>query len=380
MTASPTSLPVHPPIGAADVEPIVTVVIPTYNRAGLVEQAIDSVLAQTQARADIIVVDDGSVDETATRLRRYADRITYVQTDHGGPAHARNVGMRLARGRYVAFLDSDDLYYPYKLALQVRLMEQHPDIGMTYSEFSAFDDTGLVEERHLRTYHESGFRAMGHGYDELFGDSVGLVEAGLLGGLSITQASTAGRRAYFGNIFDTYLLRTVVFTNSMLFRRDLLEDVGFQDESFRLFEDLDFALRICRRHRVCFLDIPTYQLRYHDGQLSTGARRDGKYIWIRKQQSLLKVVRHRALADPDYYRRHRLRVDQRLAHLHRAVAIPLLLFSGGTASTRTRYARRARPYLAGCRTYGHAETALWILSYAPGPLRRLGATVSLKAP
>ena len=92
--------------------PRVSVVIPTYNRGNLIGQAIDSVLAQSYSDFEIIVSDDGSTDDTAARVARYGDRVRYVRTANGGVAHARNVGTREARGDYLAYLDSDDRYYP----------------------------------------------------------------------------------------------------------------------------------------------------------------------------------------------------------------------------------------------------------------------------
>ena len=353
----------------------ITVVIPTFNRAGMVEQAVASVLAQTLQPVEVIVVDDGSTDDTPQRLAGFDSRVSYLREEHHGQGHARNIGMRLARGEYLAFLDSDDLYHPYKLELQARVLDAFPEVSMTYSEFSAFDEAGLDAAWQLRTYHESAFRGAPAGYDHLFETSIDLEDSGLLRGLPIDTALTAGRRAYFGNIFDAYLLRTIVFTNSMMFRRAVLADIGLQNESLRLFEEFDFALRLCRRHKVCFVDVPTYRLRYHPRQLSTTRKANGKYVWIRKQQSLLHVTRRHALANRDGNGLRRASVDERLAHLHRAVAVPLMLFDGGTAATRKRFARRARKYLARCADLGHPEPGLLWLSHLPGPLRRLGVTL-----
>jgi hypothetical protein len=133
-------------------------------------------------------------------------------------------------------------------------------------------------------------------------------------------------------------------------------------------------LRIARKHRVCFVDVPAYKLRYHDGQISTTARPDGRYVWVRKQQILLRVVKRQALQDLTYYERHRARIDQHLAHLHRAVAVPLMLSQPRARSSR-RSVRAARTYLTRCSRLGHPQRALWLLTFAPGPLRRLGTSL-----
>ncbi|MBX3703129.1 MAG: glycosyltransferase family 2 protein, partial [Steroidobacteraceae bacterium] len=90
----------------------VSVVIPTYNRAAYIRQAIDSVLQQTMTDFEIIVVDDGSTDDTREVVAGYGERIRYLRTANGGPARARNAGMAEARGQYIAWLDSDDTYHP----------------------------------------------------------------------------------------------------------------------------------------------------------------------------------------------------------------------------------------------------------------------------
>ncbi|HPI71773.1 MAG TPA: glycosyltransferase family 2 protein [bacterium] len=105
--------------------PLVSVVIPTFNRADLLPAAIDSVLGQTYERLEILVVDDGSTDHTMEVLRPYADRIRVIAGEHRGPSAARNLGMRAATGEYLCFLDSDDVYYPYKVQAQVEQMSAH---------------------------------------------------------------------------------------------------------------------------------------------------------------------------------------------------------------------------------------------------------------
>jgi glycosyltransferase involved in cell wall biosynthesis len=357
--------------------PRVSVVIPTYNRADYVVQAIDSVLEQSLQGSEIIVVDDGSTDDTEARMRAFGDRVVYVKTQNGGSGHARNVGMLRATGEYIAYLDSDDLYNPYKLELQMRVLDRFPDVGMVYSEVSGFQDDRVIEEYHLQKYHSSAFRNPRLTYDRIFSRSMTIGEAGVLpDGLAREKPALAARRAYFGRIFDVYLLNLVVFTNSIMMRRSVVPVVGLRDESVTFWEEMEFALRICRTQQVCFLDVPTYKLRYHPGQLSTTHRVDGNYIWIRKQQSLLRVIKRHSLADPVYYASHRARIDRHLARLHRAVAVPLMIFPGPSSRNRN-YVRRARRYLAGCRRYGRREAALSVISYMPGPLRHV-ATAALE--
>ena len=120
--------------------PRVSAIIPTYNYARYVAAAIKSVLAQSFKDLEIVVVDDGSTDETTETLRPFAERIRYIPQVHRGLAAARNVGIRVARGRYLAFLDSDDFWLPDKVSMQVARLDAEPAVGVVYCEAVLFDE------------------------------------------------------------------------------------------------------------------------------------------------------------------------------------------------------------------------------------------------
>ncbi len=125
--------------------PSVSVIIPTYNRRAYVQEAIESVLAQTYTDYEIIVIDDGSTDGTAEALReQYGDRIRYEWQENQGVSAARNHGIELACGKYIAFLDSDDLWCPEKLEKQIAYLERHPSTGMVFSEAWVIDSKGTL--------------------------------------------------------------------------------------------------------------------------------------------------------------------------------------------------------------------------------------------
>ncbi len=132
--------------------PLVTVLIDTYNYGQYIEEAVGSVLAQDfpAEQREILVVDDGSTDDTAERLRRFGDAITYLRKPNGGQASAFNFGLEKARGKLVAFLDADDYWLPGKLRRIVETFGEHRDAGMVYHAFrqldsraGAFQDGGL---------------------------------------------------------------------------------------------------------------------------------------------------------------------------------------------------------------------------------------------
>ena len=108
--------------------PTISVVIPTYNRAGRLTRAIDSVLAQSRPVDEIIVVDDGSADETATVVQAYGPPVRYIWQENTGPAAARNRGIAEARGTWIAFLDSDDRWFPDKMARQMAVLDAYPQL------------------------------------------------------------------------------------------------------------------------------------------------------------------------------------------------------------------------------------------------------------
>src|SRR6056297_1237246 len=123
--------------------PKISVVIPTYNRAKFITTAINSVLDQTYRDFEIIVVDDGSTDQTQEKLESYGGRITnHSYTPNRGVSYARNRGIELARGEYIAFLDSDDYWKPEKLQKQFEFFQLHPDYSVvaTQSLIHLIDD------------------------------------------------------------------------------------------------------------------------------------------------------------------------------------------------------------------------------------------------
>src|SRR5258707_3117748 len=139
--------------------PVVTVLITTYNYGRFLEEAIESVVSQDypQERVQIVVVDDGSTDDTAERVKRYESRIEYFYQANGGQASALNLGMAKARGEIVALLDADDLFLPGKLTRVAEAFARHPSAGMVYHRLQEWhmesgerrqDNRALVSERH----------------------------------------------------------------------------------------------------------------------------------------------------------------------------------------------------------------------------------------
>jgi glycosyltransferase involved in cell wall biosynthesis len=119
----------------------ISIIIPTYNAGQYIEQALASVFAQSFQDFEVIIIDDGSTDDTAQKVKALDDtRIFYVYKENQGPAAARNYGLNLVRGEYIAFLDVDDLWYPHKLEMHLNLMRNSPLMGMSFSWFKILFD------------------------------------------------------------------------------------------------------------------------------------------------------------------------------------------------------------------------------------------------
>jgi glycosyltransferase involved in cell wall biosynthesis len=338
----------------ADQAKKVSVIIPTYNRETYISQAIESVIDQTYKDIEIIVVDDGSTDGTFQKIQPYEDSIHYIYTENGGPSHARNVGLKNATGDYIAFLDSDDLYYPDKIELQVEFLERFQEIAMVCTEFSGFDDEGYWDECHLKKYHGPAYKNMSYG--EIYSESY------TLDSLGMESTRWRGKKAYIGNVFDTYLNNIIISTNTIMFRKGVLDSVGLFDKRFHLLEEYHFVLKICKHYKIAFLDVPTFKLRYHSDQISE-ANRESIEVVITKQSNMVKIVEELGLNDDLYYSKHSDQVHKRLAVLNKSLAIPLMGKGNDPLAARLRLKSAAK--------YGHPEPLLWALTFLPYLPRRV---------
>jgi glycosyltransferase involved in cell wall biosynthesis len=193
--------------------PKVSVIIPTYNRAAMVREAIESVLAQSYADRELIVVDDGSTDGTEAGIASLIPQLTYIYQEHRGVSAARNRGASLARGEYLAFLDSDDLWLRDKLGRQMQFMESHPEALICYT-------------------------------DEIW----------IRRGVRVNPMKK--HKKHSGMIFSHCLPLCIISPSSALFARGLLEETGMFDETLAVCEDYDLWLRIAARYPVYLVDAP----------------------------------------------------------------------------------------------------------------------------
>lgn len=264
----------------AAIEPTVSVVIPTYNAAAYLSEAIESVLAQTYPAAEVIVIDDGSEDEAPKLAAAYAGRITYVRQERGGPSSARNAGILAARGEWVAFLDADDIWMPNFLKELLR------------AGTACAADLVFCDHQHLL-----------HG---LSGGPTLQERLGIKSRLRIL----APHRILL-NPFELLLdVGSYFATSAVLVRRGALLEVGLFDESLTSCEDLDLWLRLAATYRFCPVREVLMHRRIHGQNMSSDRRR-----MITTWAEVLDRAGRYAQMVPDGSRRQKLPWNQRAALL-----------------------------------------------------------------
>lgn len=284
-----------PPSTAAS--PTVSVVIPTYNRAGYLPEAIESLLGQLGPADEMIVVDDGSTDETPQVLARWEGRLRVVRTANGGLGAARNVGIAAARGEWIAFHDSDDVARPDRLAFQRAWVARRPDV-----------DAVLCNGEHMG------------------GSGVHVVPPALA---RHHQERLVGVRA----LFDGFPL----YFQGALVRRRAFAAAGSFDATLRVHTDLDYGYRLLHVARALFVDWPVFWYRWH-GTNITADRLAGREELARILARLLETAPD--VAGAIGRRRIRIRLARHYFRLART-----LLESGRSTDAReaAAHAKRLRP-------------------------------------
>jgi glycosyltransferase involved in cell wall biosynthesis len=231
--------------------PVVSVIIPTYNRWPMIAEAVESVLEQAYGSFEIIVVDDGSTDGTKERLKKYGSSVSVISRQRSGVAASRNYGVSIAQGRYMAFLDSDDLWLPQKLTIQTSFMAQHPEVEICQTE-----------------------------------------EIWIRHGAKVNPKAKHAKPS--GDIFRRSLDLCLVSPSAVMVTKDLLNQFGGFDESFPVCEDYDLWLRITKEHVIPLIPEPLVVKRGgHADQLSHSTWGVDRY----RVQSLRNLLRNGLLGE-----------------------------------------------------------------------------------
>jgi len=199
---------------------LVSVIIPAYNMADWTVEAVGSVLNQTYAPLEVIVVDDGSTDDTRRKLESFNGRVRYIYKENAGASSARNEGIRQARGRYIGLLDCDDLYLPDKARQSVQYLERHPRCGMVFTDIYFIDEGGKV---------------MGRGKSD--------------------------RRRCAGWVKEKLIVKNLIYNPSVLIRRECFDQAGLFAEDLFPPADWDMWLRISERYQIGYIGEPLSKYR-----------------------------------------------------------------------------------------------------------------------
>ncbi len=232
---------------------MISVIVPTYNRVHQLSRALDSILCQSCSPKEIIVVDDGSTDETSALMTSEYPEIVFIQQQNTGVSSARNVGIKRASGDWIAFLDSDDEWLPEKLEIQMKVLYENPEIKICHTN---------------EIWIRNGKRVNPKKKHEKFG----------------------------GWIFQKCLPLCCISPSSVIIHKSIFREIGLFDYSLPVCEDYDLWLRITARNSVLYIDEPLL-IKYggHEDQLS-------KKYWGMDRfriKSLEKIISSRVLSDLD---------------------------------------------------------------------------------
>lgn len=232
----------------------VTAAITTYNRAAFLPRTLESVFAQSRPADEVLVVDDGSTDDTAAVLADYGGRIRVVRQENGGRSAARNTAVLEARGDLISFLDSDDRWLPDKLARQAPVFEQQPRVGLVHGHVDLIDKDDRVLPEETERHHR------------------------------LFSAAHRNGATYAGYAFDCRC-----FSSALTARVEALRGIGLYDPSL-LLDDYDVYLRMALEWEITFLEGPAVALyRHHPEQMSTYELTMGQIQTAEKHLALLEA-------------------------------------------------------------------------------------------
>lgn len=219
---------------------LVSVIIPTFNRAHIIREAVESVLEQTYQPLEVIVVDDGSSDNTSEVLSRFGSAITVIRQKNAGPAAARNRGIAASNGAFVAFLDSDDLWVPAKIERQVALLDSLGEsVPCCLTNIRIEDSSRQTSSFQIAWMHPKSAEGL------------------------------------WLNVDEVLATRFVLFNQGVMIRRGALDKVGTFDEGLRLLEDLELSLRLSLEGSWAFISEPLVIWRETPGSCTQQARVEG---------------------------------------------------------------------------------------------------------
>lgn len=222
---------------------LVTIIIPAFNCASFIGNAIGSVLEQTYENYELIVVDDGSTDDTAKHVLKYKDKLQYIYQENGGVSKARNTGIKHSKGSYIAFLDADDVWEKNKLEVQMGFFQRHDEVNFIFCGFKQIKDKNILKDR---TYEDAFniFKEYRCDIRKFFEFNSSMIHC------------NSKIDFYWGNIYKHLFLGNFILPSSVIFKKDFLNEVGLLNEKYRVAEETEFFLRYSKHNRMGFINYP----------------------------------------------------------------------------------------------------------------------------
>lgn len=322
----------------------VSVIIPTFNRAALVQEAVESVLRQKGDFAlEVIVIDDGSTPETEQGLRRFGTAIRYVRQDNTGLNPARNHGLRLATGDYIALLDDDDVWLPGKTTVLLSALQRFPQAGFVHSNFTIWrphDDSRRTDG--LSSWFPRPFT-----WDEMYGEHIEMQCVG-----PAEREFGKSVAVYFGDVYYWSLFAPMVLPSTAIVRRSaLMPGEQFPDDDS--VGDWEFFARLSHRRGAVFVAADTTLNRSHEDAARL-TRIDAGLRLRRRVAFISRLWR----ADPEFMRDRRSEVDAVEADCLRKLA-KVAISNGNRAVARETLRELSRLQASA------EDLALWLLAFVP---------------
>jgi len=239
----------------------VSVIIPSYNCAPYLPDAISSVLQQSYKNLEIIIVDDGSTDNTEKTVETFLGRIEYIKQVNQGVSAARNTGMKMATGDLVAFLDADDTWFPEKIAVQLEIFNRHPDIAGIFSDFALCDKNGKVTHEGFVTREYHIFNYYKYTWERIFPNHEKVTLT--------TNGNSTPFSVFYGDVFQSLYVGNFIKTSSFIIKREVPGTVGYFTPERRTQEDYEYWLKIASRYSFAYIDSPLLCTRRRPNQLTS---------------------------------------------------------------------------------------------------------------
>jgi len=266
--------------------PFVTVIIPAFNCANFVENAIESVFMQTYKNRELIVVDDGSKDDTAKHVLKYKDRLKYIYQENGGVSKARNTGIKQSIGSYIAFLDADDVWEKDKLEVQMEFFQRHKEVNLIFCSFK-HKKNKIILENNIYEDTFNFFKEYNYTIRNIFEFNSSIVH------------QNKKVDFFWGDIYKYLFLGNFILPSSAIFKKESLNTVGLLNEKYRVAEETEFFLRYSRYNRIGFVNYPLLYYEVPDPDNLSGKRNTEKLI-----RNALKIQIDSLVQNHDYYKKN----------------------------------------------------------------------------